>query len=88
MRSIFKNPMPTYDDDADDDEAPYESYSDDSDTTDECPYCHEPIYEDAVQCPYCGQYISGEDTPTSQKPWWILIGVAICLALILFWMSC
>jgi hypothetical protein len=42
------------------------------------------LYEDSVRCPHCGMYLSEEDTP-SRKPWWIILGVLICLAVTLYW---
>jgi hypothetical protein len=70
-----------------DDEDPDDDYEsdEDEDPTDTCPYCKKSIYDDAEQCPHCGQYISQEDRPPNQKPWWILAGVAICLYLIYRW---
>ena len=64
-----------------------EDYGDDDDetTTVPCPYCRREVPEDAPRCPYCEQYISEEDSPPARKPWWILIGVAICLYLVYRW---
>jgi hypothetical protein len=42
------------------------------------------MYEDAVRCPHCGQYRSREDAPR-RYPWWLVIGVLICLALVSRW---
>jgi hypothetical protein len=50
-----------------------------------CPYCRREIHEDAERCPHCERYISAEDAPVQRKPWWILIGVALCLYAILSW---
>lgn len=44
-----------------------------------CPYCGQEIYEDAPQCSHCGQYISDEDAPPRRQPWWIILGVVLCL---------
>jgi uncharacterized paraquat-inducible protein A len=55
------------------------------DDTIDCPYCRAPIYEDAVQCPRCGNYLSSEDAPPARKPWWIIIGILVCLAVALVW---
>ncbi len=57
---------------------------DEDDETVPCPHCLEPIYEDAVRCPHCGQYQSREDAPR-RHPWWLVIGVLICLALVSRW---
>ncbi len=52
-----------------------------------CPYCGREIYEDSVRCPNCGAYISDEDAPPGRKPWWIIIGVLLCLAAMLLWVA-
>jgi hypothetical protein len=67
-------------DDAEDDEA----WSDDEPTI-ACPYCRREIHEDAQRCPYCERYISAEDSPSPPKPWWIVAGVIVCLALVAYW---
>ncbi|MEX2175533.1 MAG: zinc-ribbon domain-containing protein [Pirellulaceae bacterium] len=73
------------DDDAldDDDYAGFNTADDDA--TDTCPHCGEEIYEDAPRCPECGTYLSDLDSPTGRHPWWILIGVAVCLLIVLAW---
>ena len=63
------------DDDADDDES----------ETVSCPYCHRSIHEDAQRCPYCEQYISSVDAPATRKPWWIIVGVVVCLYIVYRW---
>ena len=70
-----------YDDDLEDD---FDGEEDDEPTV-PCPYCRREIHEDAQRCPYCEQYISTEDAPAQPKPWWILVGVAVCLLLVLLW---
>ena len=57
----------------------WEDDPDDESETVPCPYCRRPIHEDAERCPYCEQYISAEDAPPPRKPWWIILGVALCL---------
>jgi hypothetical protein len=52
-----------------------------------CPYCRREIFEDSPQCPHCGQYISAEDSPLARKPWWLIIGVLLCLAAIWVWLT-
>lgn len=49
-----------------------------------CPYCRAQIHEESERCPSCGRYFSEEDT-ASDKPWWFLIGVLVCLAISVFW---
>ncbi len=73
--------------DLDEREFPDEPVGDDDDEDDEtvpCPHCLEPMYEDAVRCPHCGRYQSREDAPR-RYPWWVVIGVLICLALVSRW---
>ena len=70
--------------DLDEREFPDEPDDDGDDETVPCPHCLEPVYEDAVRCPHCGQYQSREDAPR-RYPWWLVIGVLICLALVSRW---
>jgi hypothetical protein len=72
-----------------DDDAEFDDDDDvDEEDTDEptvaCPYCRRQIHEDAQRCPYCERYISAEDAPRL-KPWWLVLGVIVCLAIILWW---
>lgn len=71
-----------------DDEDVYDEYGDEDldEPTVPCPYCSREIHEDAQRCPHCEQYISAEDAPARRKPWWILIGVALCLYVVYRWM--
>jgi hypothetical protein len=55
------------------------------DATVPCPYCGQEMYEDSPRCPHCGQYISAEDAPQRHMPWWIILGVVLCLCVILLW---
>ena len=82
------------DDDGDDEGEDYYEYEDsdqsyaeeDADTpTVPCPYCRHEIHEDAQRCPYCERYISAEDSPGQRRPWWVLVGVAICLYIVFSW---
>lgn len=68
--------FPEEPDDGDDEE--------DDDQTVPCPHCRRPVYEDAERCPGCGQYLSREDAP-ARRPWWLVAGVLVCLAVILGW---
>jgi hypothetical protein len=52
-----------------------------------CPYCRRAIYEDSPQCPYCRRYILDEDASPSRKPWWVILGVLLCLAAIWVWIA-
>jgi hypothetical protein len=79
--------------DAEWDDEPWDSDEDDraSDEEDEptipCPYCRREIHEDSVQCPHCGQYLSEEDARPNGKPWWIILGVLLCLLVIWLWIA-
>lgn len=59
--------------------------SDDEGSTASCPYCDRSVPEDLVRCPYCENYLSNEEAPPAHKPWWIIIGVVICLYIIWRW---
>ena len=71
------------DDEFDDD---FEAEDDDEPTV-PCPYCRREIHEDAQQCLYCEAYISEEDAPANRKPWWIILGVVVCLYIVLRWVT-
>lgn len=58
---------------------------DDEEPTIPCPYCQRQIHEDAQRCPYCERYISAEDAPPAQKPWWIIVGILVCLYIVYRW---
>jgi hypothetical protein len=59
----------------------------DEESTIPCPYCKRDIHADTPRCPYCEQYISEEDTPPARKPWWLVIGVLVCLYLVYRWIT-
>ena len=61
--------------------------ADEDEPTVACPYCRREMFEDSPQCPHCGQYIVEEDVPPSRKPWWIVVGVLLCLAAIWVWIA-
>jgi hypothetical protein len=63
----------------------YDVDEDEDNVTIPCPYCRRQIHEDAERCPYCEQYISAEDAPAQAKPWWIVLGVVLCLVVLLWW---
>jgi hypothetical protein len=63
----------------------HDESGDEDDSTVPCPYCGQEMYEDAPRCPHCGQYISDEDAAPRRKPWWIIIGVLLCLCAVLVW---
>jgi aspartate carbamoyltransferase regulatory subunit len=63
------------------------SFDEDDEQTIPCPYCKREIHEDAPRCPYCERYISEEDAPRSRKPWWMLVGLLLCLYAIYRWIA-
>lgn len=71
------------DEDLDDFEYPDTADGDDDETI-PCPYCSRAVYEDAERCPGCGHYLSREDGP-SRHPWWLILGVLLCLVVVLGW---
>ena len=60
--------------------------ADEEEPTVPCPYCRRQIHEESLRCPYCEQYISTVDAPRVPKPWWLVIGVAACLYVMLRWL--
>lgn len=77
--------MRTRDYEPDDIEDEHEDWSeDDDDLTIPCPHCREPVFDAAEQCPGCGHYLSREDAPW-RKPWWLVVGVVVCLIVVLSW---
>lgn len=75
-----------WEDDSDVEDYGAEEWEDQEDEpTVPCPYCHRDIYEDSVRCPHCGEYISEEDSPPGRKPWWVIVGVLLCMGAIIVW---
>jgi hypothetical protein len=80
--------MPFHDDDSEElDRAEFPSSDDeeDDDDTMPCPYCRRGVYAEAERCPHCENYLSREDAPSAAKPWWIVIGLLLCLAIAFAW---
>ena len=75
----------TDDDDWDGPDEDDSSDVDDEPATVTCPYCQEEIHEDAVRCPRCENYISQEDAPPAQRPWWIVLGALAVLVIVALW---
>jgi hypothetical protein len=69
----------------DDDEEEDWPDEDDEEPTIPCPYCRREILEDPERCPHCKHYISKEDAPPERKPWWIIVGVIVCLYVVYRW---
>jgi hypothetical protein len=61
--------------------------SEENEPTVPCPYCKREIHEDSQRCPHCGNYLSEEDAPPSRKPWWLILGVIVCLYLVYRWIT-
>jgi hypothetical protein len=68
------------DDDVDDDYR-----DDDSESTIPCPHCRREIHEDSQRCPHCEKYLSEEDSPSTAKPLWIIIGFVLALYVAIRW---
>jgi hypothetical protein len=51
----------------------------------ECPHCGQTMLEDAEYCPSCDRWISDEDSPRPSQRLWIVVGIALCLAIALTW---
>ena len=62
-----------------------EDNEDDDEETIPCPYCQRLIHEESERCPHCENYLSEEDAPRPRKPWWLIIGVLVCLYLVYRW---
>lgn len=60
---------------------------DDEEPTVPCPHCRRQVHEDSPRCPHCGNYISEEDTRPGRKPWWLIIGVVVCLYAVSRWIA-
>jgi hypothetical protein len=63
----------------------FDSAGEDSVDTVPCPYCRRLVPEDAPHCPYCQRYISQEDAPPGPKPWWLVLGVFVCVLIVVLW---
>jgi predicted amidophosphoribosyltransferase len=57
---------------------------DDSPSLMPCPNCFSTIYEETQRCPHCGEYLS-EETFFHRPPWWVSLGVILCLLVVLRW---
>ena len=75
---------------SDDDWEGEDDPSDDEDDEDEedtrkCPCCRRDIHEESVRCPHCDEYVSSEEATQERKPWWVVIGVIVCLYIVYRW---
>ena len=59
--------------------------SENEDSTIPCPCCKHSIHEESQRCPFCGSYISEEDIPPKQKPWWIIVGILAVFYVVYRW---
>lgn len=69
------------------DKEPWEDDRDDDEPTVPCPHCKREVHEDCQRCPYCENYISEEDAPSAAKPWWLIVGVGLCLYAVYRWIT-
>lgn len=49
-----------------------------------CPSCLGVLVGASATCPHCGSYIADEASP-ARKPWWVVVGVVLCLAVTIYW---
>ncbi len=75
------------DDDWRDDNGQDDDEQADDEPTMPCPYCRREIFADSPQCPHCRRYISEEDARPKRKPWWIIVGALLCLAVVWSWIA-
>jgi hypothetical protein len=74
-----------FEDDDDEEDEDWDEDGDDDEPTIACPYCQRQIHEDSQRCPYCEKYLSDEESPASQKPWWIIAGALLSLYVVYRW---
>lgn len=79
-------------DDARDDDLEFDDDLEGADWSDEddeptvpCPYCGREIHEETQRCPHCENYLSNEDSPSPQKPWWLVLGAVAGLYAVYRW---
>jgi hypothetical protein len=70
------------DDDHDD---AWDDDSSDNEPTILCPYCRQEMLEILPQCPHCARYLSEEDRPSTPRPWWVMLGAVLALAVACWW---
>jgi hypothetical protein len=49
-----------------------------------CPFCLAVIFVESERCPACGRYLSENNQP-GPRPWWIVLGILVCLAMAIYW---
>jgi hypothetical protein len=72
-------------DDSDWEDENLDDSTDDDEPCVACPHCQKQIHEDSQRCPYCENYITAEDVRESRKPWFLIIGVGLCLYVVYHW---
>jgi hypothetical protein len=72
-------------DDSDWEDEVVEASMDDDEPCIACPHCQKQIHEDSQRCPHCENYISTEDVRAPLKPWFLIIGVGLCLYVFYRW---
>jgi uncharacterized paraquat-inducible protein A len=50
-----------------------------------CPSCRAMIYAEADRCPRCGDYVTPGTARARSKPWWMWLGIALALLILLSW---
>ena len=73
-----------WDDDSDrDEDADFPDFGDDEPMI-PCPHCGLDIHDEAERCPHCDNTCRRKCAP-ARKPWWIIVGVAVCLYVVYRW---
>jgi hypothetical protein len=91
-RSPTRRPYDNPDDDPDDvadhdgDDNDFDALDPEDDDIDlrTCAECGRDVVADAIACPYCGFYLEPDAREFGNgRPWWVVLGVLLCLLMIL-----